>query len=194
MGMRLTKIQTRRGDNGTTSLADGSRVIKSDLRINALGEVDELNCAIGLILASNLPESLTTLFNPLLATIQNDLFEIGAELALPGHHSLTEIHLSKLEQVLEQLSINLPPLQEFILPGGTHSAAICHLARAICRRTERALVALSQHDAVHPVAIRYLNRLSDLLFITARTINYESKQPEQLWQRAVIKNNQKPNS
>ncbi|CAK0741722.1 Cobalamin adenosyltransferase [Gammaproteobacteria bacterium] len=172
MSSRLTKIYTRTGDNGITSLADGTRVPKNDLRIHALGDIDELNCALGVLLASDVPDTLVEFFKLSLSSIQNDLFDLGSELALPGRTALGEGRMAYLEQTLESLNVDLPLLREFVLPGGSSAAAACHLARAICRRAERSVVGLAQSDAVHPLAIRYLNRLSDLLFVMARTLNH----------------------
>ncbi|CAK0753775.1 Cobalamin adenosyltransferase [Gammaproteobacteria bacterium] len=181
MGYRLTKIYTRNGDQGITGLADGSRVPKDAQRVQALGEVDELNCVLGILLAFQLPNPLVEVLEPPLTAVQHDLFGLGAELALPGQTCITELRVAYLEQVLERLNADLPPLQEFILPGGSFAAATCHLARAVCRRAERSLVSLAQIEAVNPRGVCYLNRLSDLLFVMARTLNHSTGRTDVLW-------------
>ncbi|CAK0767036.1 Cobalamin adenosyltransferase [Gammaproteobacteria bacterium] len=188
MGYRLTKICTRTGDQGTTGLADGSRISKDGPRVHALGDVDELNCTLGVLLASDLPNSLAELFEASLSAVQNDLFDLGAELALPGHTSLTESRLARLEQTLEGINADLPSLREFVLPGGCPAAAACHLARSVCRRAERSLVALTRAEAVNPMAVRYLNRLSDLLFVMARALNHHADRPDVLWKSGDMRN------
>ena len=175
--MRLTKISTRTGDQGKTGLGDGTRVGKDDLRIAVIGDVDELNSSIGLVLAENLPDSLKA---PLLA-IQHDLFELGAELCLPGQSRIGENHVSRIDENLEKMNADLSPLREFVLPGGSRAAALCHLARTVCRRAERSLVALSRIEQVEPESLKYLNRLSDFLFILARRVNKESGSGDVLW-------------
>ena len=175
--MRLTKISTRTGDQGKTGLGDGTRVGKDDLRIAVIGDVDELNSSIGLVLAENLPDSLKA---PLLA-IQHDLFELGAELCLPGQSRIGANHVSRIDENLEKMNAGLSPLREFILPGGSRAAALCHLARTVCRRAERSLVALSRIEQVEPESLKYLNRLSDFLFILARRVNKESGSGDVLW-------------
>lgn len=172
---RLSHIVTRSGDQGTTSLADGSRRPKHDPRIEALGEVDELNSLIGLLLAETLPEET----HNALAAVQNDLFDLGGELALPGHSLLTESHLGRLEFQLAEWNATLPPLEEFVLPGGCRPGALCHVARAVCRRVERRAAALSGNPP--PLTLPYLNRLSDLLFVAARIINREAACAERQW-------------
>ncbi|MHB1100852.1 MAG: cob(I)yrinic acid a,c-diamide adenosyltransferase [Burkholderiales bacterium] len=176
--MRLTKISTRTGDEGKTGLGDGSRVDKDSLRIAVIGDVDELNSSIGLVLAENLPDSLKA---PLLA-IQHDLFELGAELCLPGQSRIGANHVSRIDENIEKMNADLSPLKEFVLPGGSRAAALCHLARTVCRRTERSLVALSRIEQVGPESLKYLNRLSDFLFIIARRVNKESGSGDVLWQ------------
>ena len=175
--MRLTKISTRTGDQGKTGLGDGTRVGKDDLRIAVIGDVDELNSSIGLVLAENLPDSLKA---PLLV-IQHDLFELGAELCLPGQSRIGANHVSRIDENLEKMNAGLSPLREFILPGGSRAAALCHLARTVCRRAERSLVALSRIVQVEPESLKYLNRLSDFLFILARRVNKESGSGDVLW-------------
>ncbi len=177
MGHRLSKIVTRTGDDGTTGLGDGSRVGKDSLRVAVLGDLDELNSAVGCVLAESVPESIRVA----LANVQNDLFDIGGEVCIPGRAALWDAHIEQLEQRLESLREPLPMLKEFVLPGGTRAGAACHLARAVCRRAERSLVALSHAENVSELSLKYLNRLSDLLFLAARTINLAVGQPEAQW-------------
>jgi len=177
MAKRLTKIVTRTGDDGTTGLGDGTRVGKDSLRVEVLGNVDELNSALGCVLAEGPGEPVAAI----LAAVQNDLFDLGGEICIPGRSALWDAHLQQLDQRLEQLREPLPPLREFVLPGGTRAAAACHLARAICRRAERSLVALGRAEAVSELSIQYLNRLSDLLFLAARTLNAAAGASEPQW-------------
>lgn len=177
--MRLSKIATRTGDDGTTGLGDGTRLPKDHPRITALGEVDELNSTLGVLLAEPLPEDIRAL----LLQIQNDLFDLGGALALPSRDVFTETKLVWIEAAFERFSDGLPPLKEFILPGGTRAGALCHLARCVARRAERALAALSYLEAAPRHALPYLNRLSDLLFVLARRINRAGDMPENCWQR-----------
>ena len=167
MGHRLSKITTRTGDAGETGLGDGSRVPKDDARIAALGEVDELNSAIGLVLAEEIPVDVRAA----LLEVQHDLFDLGGELSIPGHSLLKEEKVAGLESRLEAWNKNLKPLKEFILPGGTRAAAAAHVARTVCRRAERSIVALGRHQVVTTAARQYLNRLSDLLFVAGRVLN-----------------------
>lgn len=178
MGHRLSKIYTRTGDDGTTGLGDGSRVPKDDVRVEAYGSVDELNSAIGVLLAESLPESVAA---PL-TRAQHRLFDLGGELCIPGHSLLTDAEVTDLEVTLDRLNAELAPLKEFVLPGGARAAALCHLARTVCRRAERRVYALSQRDAIPPTSLAYLNRLSDLLFVMARYLNKAAGHPETLWQ------------
>jgi cob(I)alamin adenosyltransferase len=178
MPARLTIITTRTGDNGTTSLGDGSRVSKASARINLMGEVDELNSIIGCVLAEPLSEGV----HEILHSIQHDLFDMGSELCIPGREMLTEAHLSRLDAQIATLNATLPALAEFILPGGCRAAAQCHLARATCRRVERALVGLAQQEPVSANSGMYLNRLSDVLFVLARVINRDAGIADLLWQ------------
>ena len=178
MGHRLSKIVTRTGDDGTTGLGDGQRVPKDSARIVALGDLDELNSALGCVLAEELPSTVRSA----LAAVQNDLFDLGGEVSIPGRTAMTEAHVVALEQSVAVLNSALPPLREFIRPGGTRAAAQCQLARAICRRAERALVALGAEGQVSEPARQYLNRLSDLLFVAARFINREAGTAEPQWQ------------
>lgn len=179
MGHRLSRIVTRTGDNGTTGLGDGSRVAKDSARIGAIGTVDELNSAIGVVLAERLPENVRAL----LTDIQHDLFDLGGELSIPGHAAITQDHIDRLEAAVEQFNADLPMLKEFILPGGTREAALAHVARTVCRRAERALVALAAGETVSTPSRVYLNRLSDLLFVLARALNRASGAPDVLWQK-----------
>jgi cob(I)alamin adenosyltransferase len=180
MGHRLSKIYTRTGDDGTTGLANGERVDKADPRVVAFGDVDETNSALGLLLAEpDLPPAVSAS----LTRIQHELFEIGAELSLPGYCAITADHVTQLESDLDSLNDELPPLKEFILPGGTRAAATCHLARTICRRAERSAWTLSKIAALNPELLRYLNRLSDLLFVTARRLARMHGGKETLWRR-----------
>ncbi len=178
MGNRLSKIYTKTGDDGTTGLGDGSRVAKDSARVSAYGTVDEANSAIGVLLATDLPDDVRTL----LIMIQHQLFDLGGELCIPGHAAIEDADIERLEQQLDHYNDPLPPLKDFILPGGGEAAARCHLARTIVRRAERESVTLSHHDAVRPQAIRYLNRLSDLLFVLARVLARHGGHGEVLWQ------------
>ena len=179
MGHRLSKIVTRTGDAGTTGLGDGSRVAKDSVRIIAIGEIDELNSTLGLLLSEPLPEVVAAC----LTSVQHDLFDLGGELSIPGYTSVTDAHISRLEEAVESFNADLGALKEFILPGGTRSAATAHVARTVCRRAERALVHMSATAPVGEAARRYLNRLSDLLFVVARTLNRAAGRDDVLWQR-----------
>ncbi len=177
MGHRLSKIATRTGDAGETGLGDGSRVSKASLRVQALGDSDELNSAIGLVLAEEPPPEL----RDALLEVQQDLFDLGGEVSIPGHRLLGEPQVGRLDEWLEAWNRGLPPLREFILPGGSRAAAAAHLARTVCRRAERSLVALAGKEALGPVALRYLNRLSDLLFIAGRLLNRHAGRGDVQW-------------
>ena len=166
MGHRLSKIVTRTGDKGETGLATGERLAKSAPRVQALGEVDELNCTVGLLLVQELPEGLRAS----LSLTQHELFDLGGELSMPGAALIKESYLLRLEGELQQLNEGLPPLKEFVLPGGNAPAAAAHLARAVARRAERALWALNALEPLNPLAPQYLNRLSDYLFVCARVL------------------------
>lgn len=179
MGHRLSKIYTRTGDDGTTGLGDGSRVAKASPRLQAIGDIDELNCDLGLLLAETLPLDLGDVF----LDIQHDLFDLGGELSIPKSEFITEPAVTKLETAIDRYNEPLPPLKEFILPGGSRPTAICHLARAVCRRTERSLQILATDEDVNPQALKFVNRLSDLLFVAARVIARDSGAGEVLWQR-----------
>lgn len=178
MGNRLTKIVTRSGDNGDTGLADGSRLAKDHPRIEALGAIDELNSQLGMVRAFGLPADLDCLVQE----IQQRLFDCGGELALPGSQLLRPEAVTALEQTIENLNTQLPPLREFLLPGGPPNAAACHLARAQCRRAERRLVQLSRQEQLHSVLLRFFNRLSDLLFVLARQLSRGAGADETQWQ------------
>ena len=177
MAKRLTKIVTRTGDDGTTGLGDGTRVRKDSLRVAAMGDIDELNSVIGCVLAEDVPVHV----RDALIGVQNDLFDLGGEVCIPGRSALWDAHLADIELRIEQMRDPLPPLRDFILPGGSRAASACHLARAICRRAERSLVALGRAEAVSELSIRYMNRLSDVLFLAARTLNAEAGHPETIW-------------
>ena len=179
MGHRLSKIVTRTGDAGTTGLGDGSRVAKDSLRIAAIGDVDELNSTIGLLGAEALPPAVAAC----LADVQHDLFDLGGELSIPGYQAVSDAHVARLEAAIEDFNADLSPLKEFILPGGTRAAATAHVARTVCRRAERSLVRLAAGEAVSDAARRYLNRLSDLMFVLARTLNRAEGRGDVLWKR-----------
>ncbi|SOE82648.1 ATP:cob(I)alamin adenosyltransferase [Caballeronia arationis] len=177
MGNRLSKIATRTGDDGTTGLGDGSRVQKDDARIAAIGDVDELNSQIGVLLCEPLPGSV----REALVDIQHDLFDLGGELCIPGHSMIEEAHLARLDEWLADYNGTLPPLKEFILPGGSRAAALAHVARTVCRRAERSIVALGRVETVNDAPRRYVNRLSDLLFVFARVMNRVDGGTDVLW-------------
>ncbi|WP_295008176.1 cob(I)yrinic acid a,c-diamide adenosyltransferase [uncultured Dechloromonas sp.] len=179
-GNRLSKIVTRTGDAGTTGLGDGSRTTKDSLRIDAIGEVDELNSTIGLLLCEELPDPVRAA----LLDIQHDLFDLGGELCLPGMAIMKDAQVTRLEELAEDFNRDLPMLKEFILPGGTRPAAVAHLCRTVCRRAERAMVRLHGAEALSEAARRFINRLSDLLFILGRLLNRASGRGDVLWQKA----------
>ena len=179
MGNRLSKIYTRTGDDGTTGLGDGSRVPKDSARVEAYGTVDELNSTIGMVLAS---EGVDDAVREALTQIQHELFDLGGELCVPGMDTIQDADITRLESVLDGFNEPLPPLKEFILPGGGMAAANCHLARTVCRRAERAVITLRRAEpAVRPQTQRYLNRLSDLLFVLCRVLARTSGHGEVLW-------------
>lgn len=180
MGNRLSKIYTRTGDDGTTGLGDGSRVAKESARVEAYGTVDEANSAVGVVLAA---DSVPDDVRACLVDVQHDLFELGGELCIPGHSAIKQAFIERLEQSLDAFNKDLPPLKDFILPGGGQAAAACHLARTIVRRAERRVTALAANEAIRPEAIRYLNRLSDLLFVIARVLARAESGEEVLWNR-----------
>jgi cob(I)alamin adenosyltransferase len=180
MGNRLSKIYTRTGDDGTTGLGDGSRVPKTNARIEAFGTVDEANSALGMVLAvPSLPVDILVL----LTNIQHELFDLGGELSVPGYRAIKQEQVDFLEHELDRLNEPLPPLKEFILPGGGPAAAACHLARAITRRAERCVWRLKESEAVADEVVHYLNRLSDLLFVVARVLARHEQGSEVLWRR-----------
>ena len=179
MGNRLSQIATRTGDDGTTGLGDGSRVGKDHLRIAALGDVDELNSNIGVLLTGELAQTIRSD----LEAIQNDLFDLGGELAIPGYSMISDTQVARLDARLAHYNADLPRLAEFILPGGTLAAAGAHVCRTVCRRAERALVALGKQDKVNDAPLQYLNRLSDLLFVLARVLNRDAGGADVQWQQ-----------
>jgi cob(I)alamin adenosyltransferase len=178
VGNRLSKIYTRTGDDGTTGLGNGERVRKDIARVEAYGTVDELNSAVGVLAATELPAE----FVELIADIQQRLFDLGGELSIPDTTTITAVAVEELENTMDRLNKDLPPLKDFVLPGGTPAAAACHMARAICRRGERRLISLAASENVNDESVRYLNRLSDLLFVLARTLNKLGDATEVLWQ------------
>lgn len=180
MGHRLSKIITRTGDAGTTGLGDGSRVNKDSLRINAIGDLDELNSALGVLLAEpDIPEAVRNA----LEGVQHDLFDLGGEICIPGMTVMSHNQVGRLEELAAHFNTDLSRLKEFILPGGTRPAALAHLCRTICRRVERSIVHLGNNESVSEDAKRYINRLSDLLFILGRTLNKAAGREDVLWQK-----------
>ena len=178
MANRLSKIVTRTGDGGSTGLADGSRVSKNSARINTMGSVDELNSHLGVLLTEPLPPDMRAV----LLSVQNDLFDLGGSLAFPVA-PFTEDKVTQLDNAIAHYNSELPPLKEFVLPGGTHAAALCHVARTVARRAERDLVALANAETTPEHGLPYLNRLSDLLFILSRELNRAGGQGEVMWHR-----------
>ncbi len=183
MGNRLSKIATRTGDNGTTGLGDGSRVDKDSLRVHAMGDVDELNSHVGLLLCDTLPDAL----RGELVTIQHDLFDMGGELCIPGFAMITDAHVARLDALLEKYNADLPPLADFILPAGSRAASQAHVCRTVCRRAERAIVGLGKADALHDNPRRYMNRLSDLLFVLSRVLNRFAGGSDVLWEKDRVR-------
>lgn len=179
MGKRLSKIATRTGDDGTTGLGDGSRVDKDALRVQAMGDVDELNSHLGLLLCEDMPADL----REELITIQHDLFDLGGELCIPGFSMITDEHVARLDALLAKYNATLPTLEEFILPAGSRAAAQAHVCRTVCRRAERAIVALGKADQLNAQPRQYVNRLSDLLFVLARVLNRHAGGGDVLWQK-----------
>jgi len=177
MGHRLSKITTRTGDAGETGLGDGSRVAKHSPRVQALGDIDELNSALGVVLAEDLPPKL----REALTDVQQALFDLGGEISIPGHTLVSAAHVEKLEAFTEDWNSALPALKEFILPGGSRAAAAAHLARTVCRRAERSVVALGAVESVSDPVRRYLNRLSDLLFVAGRALNRHAGRDDVQW-------------
>ncbi len=179
MGNRLSKITTRTGDNGTTGLGDGSRIGKHSARIQALGDVDELNAQLGVLLCEDLPASLPEQVH----RIQSDLFDLAGESNMPGTSLLTGTHVQFLDLLLTHYNADLPPLREFILPGGSRAAAVAHVCRTVCRRAERSVTILAQSDAINAPLLQYLNRLSDLFFVLSRILNHHAGKSDELWKR-----------
>ncbi len=179
MGNRLSKIATRTGDDGTTGLGDGSRTGKDALRVQAMGDVDELNSQIGVLLCEDLPQEL----REQLLTVQHDLFDLGGELSIPGFVLMADAQVERLDALLEQYNATLPPLKDFILPGGSRAAAHAHVCRTVCRRAERSIVALGHEEKVHARLGQYVNRLSDLLFVLARVLNRHAGGSDVLWEK-----------
>jgi cob(I)alamin adenosyltransferase len=177
MGHRLTKIATRTGDAGETGLGDGRRVAKDSARVQALGDIDELNSALGVLLAEEVPADI----REALSHVQQDLFDLGGEVSIPGHALLKRQNVERLDAWLEAWNAELPALKEFILPGGSRAAAAAHLARTVCRRAERSLVAVGRAEAVSVEARQYLNRLSDLLFVAGRALNRHAGGQDVQW-------------
>lgn len=182
MGHRLSKIYTRTGDAGETGLGDGKRVSKNGARVRAMGDVDELNCVIAVLLC----ESLAPNVHATLLSVQHDLFDLGGELSIPGTSLVPDGAVKRLELAIDRWNEDLPPLKEFILPGGSRTAAVCHLARAVCRRAERTIVELSEGERAGGTALAYINRLSDLLFVLARTLARADGGAEILWDRSRL--------
>ena len=177
MANRLSKIYTRTGDDGTTGLGDGSRVAKDSLRVQAMGDVDELNSVIGLLLT----EPVSDKIRKTLTEIQHDLFNIGGEICIPNYEMVKAERVSTLETILDEFNDTLTPLKEFILPGGSRAAAYCHLARTVCRRAERAIHTLNSEEKITKVSLQYINRLSDLLFVLCRILNKDADINDVLW-------------
>ncbi|MDH3647495.1 MAG: cob(I)yrinic acid a,c-diamide adenosyltransferase [Gammaproteobacteria bacterium] len=179
MGHRLSKIYTRTGDSGTTGLGDGNRVEKDHDLVEAYGTVDELNSVVGMILAHDIPKVV----RDCLVSVQHDLFDLGGELCMPGHNLIDSDYVTRLEQALDKFNEPLPSLKEFILPGGGHAASACHLARTVCRRAERRVWTAARDLDINAETPKYLNRLSDLLFVIARVLARHETGQEVLWQR-----------
>ncbi|PWF47856.1 cob(I)yrinic acid a,c-diamide adenosyltransferase [Massilia glaciei] len=178
MGNRLSKIATRTGDNGTTGLGDGSRTEKDSLRVHALGEVDELNSFVGLLLCEDMPAAL----REELVSIQHDLFDLGGELCIPGYKLITDEHVERLDGLLEKYNADLPALKDFILPAGSRAASVAHVCRTVCRRAERAIVTLGKNETINEHPRQYVNRLSDLMFVLSRVLNRFAGGSDVLWQ------------
>jgi cob(I)alamin adenosyltransferase len=178
MGNRLSKIATRTGDDGSTGLGDGSRTAKDSARIAALGDVDELNSFVGLLLCEDMPAEL----REELVTIQHDLFDLGGELCIPGYQLITDEQVARLDGLLEKYNADLPVLKEFILPAGSRAASLAHVCRTVCRRAERSIVALAKAETINAHPRQYVNRLSDLMFVLARVLNRFAGGSDVLWQ------------
>ena len=178
MGNRLSKIATRTGDKGTTGLGDGSRVDKDSARVASLGDVDELNSFVGLLLCEDMPDAL----REELVSIQHDLFDLGGELCIPGYQMITDEHVARLDGLLEKYNAELPMLQEFILPAGSRAASIAHVCRTVCRRAERSIVTLGKAEPINEQPRQYVNRLSDLMFVLSSVLNRFAGGSDVLWQ------------
>ena len=183
MANRLSKIYTRTGDMGTTGLGDGTRVAKDSLRVVAMGDVDELNSVLGLLLT----ETVSANIRDCLTSVQHDLFNMGGEICMPGYDLIKAERVTALETILDEWNDTLPALKEFILPGGSRAAAYCHLARTVCRRAERQLHTLNSHEKITEISLQYINRLSDLLFVLCRILNVEAGVPDVLWKNEFKK-------
>jgi len=179
MSTRLSIIATRTGDDGSTGLGDGTRVPKDSARVQAMGDVDELNSCLGVLLADDVPADISAAIAP----AQHVLFDLGSELAVPGYFLMKDEQVAYLDQQISAFNARLEPLKEFILPGGTRAASLAHVARSVCRRAERSIVALHHETPLGPLPQQYLNRLSDLLFILARCLNKAAQHPDSLWRR-----------
>jgi len=179
MGNRLSKIATRTGDKGTTGLGDGSRIAKDALRVHAMGDVDELNSQIGVLLCEDMPEQM----KQELFSIQHDLFDMGGELCIPGYTMITDTQVERLDALLEKYNADLPPLKDFILPGGSRAAAIANVCRTVCRRAERAIVSVGNAETINDAPRQYMNRLSDLLFVLSRVLNRYAGGSDVLWEK-----------
>ena len=184
MAKRITRIYTRTGDDGTTGLGDGSRTDKDSLRINVIGDIDELNSLLGVLIANKINEDIAGY----LLNIQHRLFDIGAEIAIPGRALTQPAHVIRLEELIDNFNAELKPLDEFILPGGSLPGALCHLARTFCRRLERDMVRFARTEYLNTHTVHYMNRLSDLLFVFARTLNQQRGGREVYWDKERLKN------
>lgn len=178
MGNRLSKIATRTGDDGSTGLGDGSRTAKDSVRVQALGDVDELNSYVGVLLCEDMPADL----REELISIQHDLFDLGGELCIPGYQMITDDHVERLDGLLEKYNATLPALQEFILPAGSRAASVAHVCRTVCRRAERSIVSLGRSETINAQPRQYVNRLSDLMFVLSRVLNRFAGGSDVLWQ------------
>ena len=183
MGKRLTRIYTRSGDDGSTGLTKGKRVDKDCDRIEVMGDIDELNSLLGVLIAGKPDEDITGY----LLNIQHRLFDIGAELSMPGTSIIQSEYVIRLEELINTFNEDLKPLEEFVLPGGTMTGAVCHLARSVCRRTERHMVKLGRKEYLNPETLVYINRLSDLLFVFARVLTLQNNGKEVYWNKNRLK-------
>lgn len=179
MGNRLSKIATRTGDKGTTGLGDGSRIDKDALRVHAMGDVDELNSQVGVLLCEDLPQAM----REELISIQHDLFDMGGELCIPGYTLITDVQVARLDGLLEKYNADLPALKDFILPGGSRAAAVAHVCRTVCRRAERSIVSVGKAETINDAPRQYMNRLSDLLFVLSRVLNRYAGGSDVLWEK-----------